>query len=266
VKANPSSAFLKHLNQFSLYILQKLRIIERFPLQVTKLHLKLIAYHGGSSQSMDRTVHYISQLISYMLLAFTVFTALGLMIDITIFEVGICITVLIPIALINELNQKLKRKKRFMLLELPEFINKLTLLVDAGETVQKAINRCVDYRQKEGFDTERSPLYCELIQMNNELKNNRSFQYVMEDFNKRCNVQEISIFTATVLLNYRRGGVEFVYALRELSRIIWDKRMALTRTLGEEASAKLVFPMVFIFFIVMVIVAAPAVIIMNATE
>jgi tight adherence protein C len=67
-------------------------------------------------------------------------------------------------------------------------------------------------------------------------------------------------------LNYRRGGVEFVYALRELSRIIWDKRLALTKTLGEEASAKLVFPMVFIFFIVMVIVAAPAILIMNTTE
>jgi tight adherence protein C len=40
----------------------------------------------------------------------------------------------------------------------------------------------------------------------------------------------------------------------------------LTKTLGEEASAKLVFPMVFIFFIVMVIVAAPAILIMNTTK
>jgi tight adherence protein C len=213
MKANPTSTLLTYINQFSLYILQVLRIIERFPLQVTKLHLKLIAYHGGSSQSLDRTKDFIAKLLTYMLLVLIVFTTFGLMIDITIFEVGICITVLIPIVFINDLNQKLKRKKRLLLLELPEFLNKLTLLVDAGETVQKAINRCVDYRQKEGFDPEQSPLYYELIQMNNELKNNRSFQYVMEDFNKRCNVQEISIFTTTVLLNYRRGGVEFVYAL-----------------------------------------------------
>jgi tight adherence protein C len=262
---NPFSALLSVINKFSLFIIQRCRIIEYFPLLVTKLHLKLIAYHGAI-HSTERTKQFIAKIINYMLLAFTLFTAFGLMIDITFLEVGICMTCLIPMCLIYDLNQKLKRKKRLLLIELPEFLNKLTLLVDAGETVQKAINRCVNHKQQAGFDPEKSPLFCELIQMNNELKINRSFQYVMEDFSKRCNIQEISIFTTTVLLNYRRGGVEFVYALRELSRIIWDKRLALTRTLGEEASAKLVFPMVLIFFIVMVIVAAPAVIIMNTNQ
>jgi tight adherence protein C len=262
---NPFAALLSILNRFSLFIIQRCRIIEGCPLLVTKLHLKLIVYHGAS-QTTERTKYYIARLLSYMLLVFTLFTVFGLIIDITFLEVGICITGLVPMCLIHDLNQKLKRKKRLLLLELPEFLNKLTLLVDAGETVQKAINRCVEHKQQAGFDPKKSPLFCELIQMNNELKINRSFQYVMEDFSKRCNAQEISIFTTTVLLNYRRGGVEFVYALRELSRIIWDKRLALTRTLGEEASAKLVFPMVLIFLIVMVIVAAPAIIIMNANQ
>jgi tight adherence protein C len=137
-------------------------------------------------------------------------------------------------------------------------------LVDAGETVQKAIKQCVEQKKLITFTVETNPLYYELNQMVTALNNNRSFQHVMEEFNKRCNVQEISIFTTTVLLNYRRGGLEFVYALRELSRMIWDKRLALTKTLGEEASAKLVFPMVLIFFIVMIIVAAPAILLMNA--
>jgi len=44
---------------------------------------------------------------------------------------------------------------------------------------------------------------------------------------------------------------------------MWERRKAMTRTLGEEAASKLVFPMVMIFMVVMVIVGAPAILMMN---
>jgi tight adherence protein C len=257
------NGLIAKLLPLSLYGMEKLRLLERYPLHVAKLHLKWVNYRGGN-QSLDQTKLFIAQILTYMWLTFLVFTGLGFGVDPIFYSCGGCLTVFIPIALIHDLNRKLKRKKRFMLIELPEFLNKLTLLVDAGETVQKAIKQCVEQKQSICLTIESNPLYYELNQMVIALNNNRSFQHVMEEFNKRCNVQEISIFTTTVLLNYRRGGIEFVYALRELSRIIWDKRLALTKTLGEEASAKLVFPMVLIFLIVMIIVAAPAIILMNA--
>jgi tight adherence protein C len=247
----------------SLYMIKKLRLMERYPLHVAKLHLKWVNYHG-TSQSLEHTKLFIAQILTYMWLSLICFICLSIAVDITFLSCGVCLTLIIPVAIIQNLNRKLKYKKRLMLIELTEFLNKLTLLVDAGETVQKAIKQCVEQKQQVDLTIEVSPLYYELNQMVIALNNNRSFQHVMEEFNKRCNLQEIAIFTTTVLLNYRRGGVEFVYALRELSRIIWDKRLALTKTLGEEASAKLVFPMVFIFFIVMIIVAAPAILLMNA--
>jgi tight adherence protein C len=237
--------------------------MERYPLHVAKLHLKWVNYKSGN-QSMENTKLFIAQIITYMWVTLLIFIFLGLVIDVIFFSCGACFLLLIPVGIIQNLNKKLKIKKRLMLIELTEFLNKLTLLVDAGETVQKAIKQCVEQKKQHVITVETSPLYYELNQMVIALNNNRSFQHVMEEFNKRCNVQEISIFTTTVLLNYRRGGLEFVYALRELSRIVWDKRLALTKTLGEEASAKLVFPMVLIFFIVMVIVAAPAILLMNA--
>src|SRR5665647_1753408 len=257
-----SSVWLSKLNSISMYLIKQFRLMERYPLQVARLHLKWGNYHGGS-QSLEQTKLCIAQIITYMWLVLLSFTILGFGVDSAFFSCGACITIIIPVAIIQDLNRKLKFKKRLMLIELTEFINKLTLLVDAGETVQKAIKRCVEQKKQLDLTNKTSPLYYELNQMVIALNNNRSFQHVMEEFNKRCNVQEISIFTTTVLLNYRRGGLEFVYALRELSRIIWDKRLSLTKTLGEEASAKLVFPMVFIFFIVMVIVAAPAILLMK---
>jgi tight adherence protein C len=257
------TALIAQLLPISLYGMERLRLMERYPLHVAKLHLKWVNYQGGN-QSLEQTKLFIAKILTLMWLCISVFTCLGFVSDPIFFSCGACFTIIIPVAFIQDLNRKLKRKKRFILIELPEFLNKLTLLVDAGETVQMAIKQCVEQKKQVTLTIETSPLYHELNQMVNALNNNRSFQHVMEEFNKRCNIQEVSIFTTTVLLNYRRGGIEFVYALRELSRIIWDKRLALTKTLGEEASAKLVFPMVFIFLIVMIIVAAPAILIMNA--
>ena len=96
-----------------------------------------------------------------------------------------------------------------------------------------------------------------------EWEGGHPFQQAFEQFNKRCGVQEVSIFTTTVLLNFRRGGNDFVLALRDLSRVLWEKRKAIARTRGEQASSKLVLPMVVIFMIVIVLLGAPAFMMMN---
>jgi tight adherence protein C len=108
-----------------------------------------------------------------------------------------------------------------------------------------------------------SPLCKELKLAVNELKVSVSFTKVMEDFSKRCAIHEISLFANAMLLNYRKGGSDFVFALSSLHHELWQKRKAISRTLGEEASSKLVFPMVLIFVIVMVIVGSPAILMMN---
>ncbi len=104
----------------------------------------------------------------------------------------------------------------------------------------------------------KHPLYTELTDAVTKIKNGDSFNGVMEDFSKRCGVQEVSVFTTTVLLNYKRGGNQLALSLRELSRDLWEKRKAISRKRGEEASSKLIFPMVLIFIAVLIIVAYPA--------
>ncbi|GAF08207.1 type II/IV secretion system protein TadC [Paenibacillus pini JCM 16418] len=52
-------------------------------------------------------------------------------------------------------------------------------------------------------------------------------------------------------------------ALTDLSRVLWEKRKSITRTRGEQASSKLVFPMVVIFLVVVVLVGTPAFLMMN---
>jgi tight adherence protein C len=239
----------------SLCIIEKLRLIERFSGGMTKIHQQIIFIYGHKV-AIAYSKLFIAQVISASMLTLLVSTFFGLASkDEAIFYFGLFLTILIPILLVKELEKKSKKKKDQIIMELPEFLNKVTLLVNAGETVQKSIIRCVEQKK----NPEKSFLYKELLLVVNELKNNYSFQQVLEDFNKRCAIQEVSVFTTTVLLNYRRGGTEFVTALSSLSRELWEKRKALTRSLGEQASSKLVFPMVLIFLVVMLIIATPAI-------
>lgn len=173
---------------------------------------------------------------------------------------GLIGAALSPFVQLRMLQEKLQARRRSMLLALPELVNQVLLLTNAGETVQQALLTCVD---RERDDRER-PLLYELRLAAGELKLNVSLTKALDDMQKRCCLQEVTLFVSTILLNYKRGGDDLSVALRTLSKELWEKRKALTRTMGEEASSKLVFPMVLIFVAVLMIVASPAVMLMNA--
>ncbi|WP_138752746.1 type II secretion system F family protein [Paenibacillus sinopodophylli] len=172
--------------------------------------------------------------------------------------VGIIFGIVLALRPFVEAGRKVEQRKQLMIIELPDMLSKLMLLVGAGETVHQALARCL-----EGKEAKQHPLYKEWGEAVSMLRNGQSFMAAMERFNRRCSVQEVSVFTTVLLLNYRRGGEHFVLALRELSYTLWEKRKAIARSRGEEASSKLVFPLVGILLVLMILVAAPAVLLMS---
>lgn len=223
--------------------------------------MQLIAGIYGPGQLTLRTQYYSVEMLSLSFIVFTGFVLLGLVLGegpvLAIF--GLAGAGITPALLFRSLDQRLKKKKHSILIELPEFLNKIILLVDAGETVQNSFIRSIHLRAGEPV----SPLQAELVKCKRELEMNVSLNKSLGELTRRCSMQEISMFTTTVLLNYKRGGQDLTVALRNLSRDLWERRKSVTRILGEEASSKLVFPMVLIFLIVMVIVAAPAMMMMG---
>jgi tight adherence protein C len=239
----------------SLYLVDQLKIMERLYSQVSKIQQKMISLYGNRTALLHTRI-YIAQLISVTLVCLLGTFLLTLLAegDVTIFVVGIMFTVLLPFAMVNKLSNQEKERKQEILLELPEVVNKIILLVNAGETVQQALIRCVTTASD-----PNSPLIKELTETVNRMVSNEPFQQVMNDLSKKCGIQEVSIFTTTILLNYRKGGNDLILALRELSHELWEKRKAISKTKGEEASSKLVFPLILIFVSVMIIVGYPAI-------
>lgn len=239
----------------SLNIMEKFRLMERFHGQVSFIQQKMISLYG-TRDALKHTRMFITQLISVILLCFFAAFLLPLLGDgdDVLFFVGIIATVAIPVLLVNQLSKKEKERKDAIILELPEVVNKIILLVNAGETVQQALIRCVELKQNHD-----SPLYDELRVTVNRLTSNEPFPLVMNEFSKKCSIQDVSIFTTTVLLNYRKGGQDLILSLQELSHTLWEKRKNISKTKGEEASSKLIFPLMLIFVAVMVIVGYPAI-------
>ena len=237
----------------SLHVLFKLQIMERFHSQIAHIQQKMISLYG-TKEALQHTRMFIAQLLSIVLIGLLGSFLLALLQDDHVmFMVGLMFSILLPAIMVNQLNNKEKDRKNQILMELPEVVNKIILLVNAGETVQQAIVRCVELKQ----DSE-SPLYLELKVAVNKLTSNEPFPNVLNEFSKKCSLQEVSIFTTTVLLNYRKGGQDLILSLRELSHTLWEKRKNVSKTKGEEASSKLVFPLILIFVAVMIIVGYPA--------
>nr|WP_085983022.1 MULTISPECIES: type II secretion system F family protein [Paenibacillus] len=252
---------LRPLLPAMLVFIEKVRFVARFSGVFYRIQSS-VQKGFGVHMSGERSLLYIAEMAGYIWLLLTLGFVLAAVNggSATWLALGAMLAVVLPVALFRDLQKKVQEREQDILLELPELLNKIILLVGAGETVQRAIVRCVQRKQE---NAANHPLYKELFQMLNELENGYSFQQSLETFSKRCGVQEVSVFTTTVLLNFRRGGGEFGLALRDLSRTLWDKRKAVSRMRGEQASSKMVFPMVMIFVIVMILVGTPAFMMMN---
>ncbi|QGH34090.1 type II secretion system protein [Gracilibacillus salitolerans] len=239
----------------SLWLIDRVKLIERLSTQITAIQFKVAILYSAGKQVPQYTKMFLAQTISVILLCLaggSLFAVLNGG-DVRFVVFAIILAIIIPFVSVKKLDEKMEKRKQDIIIELPEFASKIALLVNAGETVQQAIVRCTMMKADQDH-----PLYRELNDAVVKIKNGDSFNGVMEDFSKRCGVQEVSVFTTTILLNYKRGGNQLALSLRELSRDLWEKRKAISRKRGEEASSKLVFPMVLIFIAVLIIIAYPA--------
>lgn len=177
---------------------------------------------------------------------------------------GALMSALLPLMKRKELNGKLEQRRQEIVMELPEMLNRLLLMVNAGENVRRALERCLERPASARVKTGH-PLYAELEAAVTAMRRGESFVFVWEEFGRRCAVPEARLFATTLLMNAKRGGDTFVTALRELSRTLWEKRKAAAKTLGERASSRLAFPLAVIFLIILVLVGTPSILLM-ATE
>jgi tight adherence protein C len=251
---------LRTLHPSMLYWMDKFRIESRVPALTARLQQSMSALHGFAHSSVCAKLA-LAELLSFIWAGLALSLLLFLFSDGdgAVLYASLLPTAAVPLGLLKDWEKQAERRRQNMVLALPAILDKVMLLVNAGETVQQALVRCA----LKGTAQASQPLYAELSALAREMANGMSFSLALERFGHRCAVHEVSVFATAVLLNHRRGGQQLAETLQELSDSMWEKRKAIAKTRGEEASAKLVFPMVIIFLVVLALVASPAFLMIN---
>ena len=187
---------------------------------------------------------------------------------------GVVIGVLVYIAMDEELQNKVKLRKRQMLRDYPDILNKLTLLIGAGMTVSGAWERIVtDYvklsgqqskttgqqsKHKRKMKEEKRYAYEEMLVTNYELRLGVSEMKAIEDFGRRTGVVEYLKLSSALIQNMKKGAEGLTQILDLMAAEAFDSRKQRAKQLGEEAGTKLLIPMMIMLVLVLIIIMVPA--------
>lgn len=149
-------------------------------------------------------------------------------------------------------------KERQMMLDYPEIMNKLTLLLGAGMTVKKAWEKIVqDYeRQKESIGVRYA--YEEMAVAYREMHSGITETESYERFGRRCGLKAYRRLASLLEQNLRKGTKGLTALLGTEARQAFEERKSAAKRRGEEAGTKLLAPMFLMLATVLVIVIIPA--------
>lgn len=164
----------------------------------------------------------------------------------------------VPFLVDTSLKESIEKRRRSIQMEFPEFVNKLTLLVNAGMTISKAWEKIINENTKEHI------LYDEMRYSLMEIKAGKPEAVAYEEFARRCRVKEVTKFVSVIVMNLKRGGSEVVPVLKAQGNECWEMRKNAARQLGEEASTKILIPLMIMFMGIVLIVSTPAVLSMTS--
>lgn len=223
-----------------------------------RLIVKLAEISGHKYAQFYLRVHWANK-ISIGLLLILIFSFIS---AITGPDKGFIIFSLVVLAAVlystdYELDEKIKKRRNSIQMEFPEFINKLTLLINAGMTIGRAWEKIACSNRKE------SPLYNELGITVSDIRGGKPESQAYEDFARRCRIPEVTKFVSYIVQNLKKGNSELVSILRLQSNECWEMRKNAAKRLGEEASTKMLLPMMIMFLAILIIVVTPAILAMQ---
>lgn len=203
-------------------------------------------------------IHYSNKIL-YTILAIILSLFLGQFAKIDAFYFILCIGFPILLFFIadKDLYKKIKERRMEIRMDFPDFLNKLILLINAGLTVSKAWEKIVVESKKS------SVLYDELLTAILDIRTGKSEYRTFEDFAKRCRIPEVTRTISIILQNQRKGNSEIVSLLRVHANECWEMRRNAAKIIGEEASTKMLAPMMLMLFAILLIVGAPAIIMLR---
>ena len=147
------------------------------------------------------------------------------------------------------LQDKLTARRQELVLDLPQVLSKLTLLVNSGMVLREAWKRV--------SVTGDRVLYKEMQNTSLEIENGVMEADAYRNFADRCNVKEIRKFASLIIQKLKKGNEELAYFLKDLSDEMWEVKKNEVKQKGEKANSRLLLPMMLIFIGILLMILVP---------
>lgn len=149
-----------------------------------------------------------------------------------------------------------KKAKAAIIRELPEFINKIVLLMNAGVVLHTAFIKIVD-----DYNSNRSRANYFYLQLNQICKavreTNASLCQELQQFAKRSGVKEL-IRTANIITDNISKGADLSDKLKRENELLWFARKQQSEEKGRLAETKLTLPLMILLMVLIMVTIAPA--------
>lgn len=161
---------------------------------------------------------------------------------------GVVVGALLPFLRLHSMIRTRKKKIRR---QLPEFLDLLCVSVQAGLSFDGAVAKIIT-RMK-------GPLINEFQRVQNDVSLGMTHQYALTQMSRRCDLEEIYLFTTSVI-QAEKLGTSMSRTLKMQADNIRERHRQYVKAQALKAPVKIIFPMVlFIFPSIFVVLLFPAV-------
>ena len=150
--------------------------------------------------------------------------------------------------------------KKEMQRDYPDIIQKLVLFLRAGFTIRKAMEKIADgyLRSKEKYHAKERSAYEEIVRTCKEMQGGIYEAEAYERFGVRCGLSQYKVLSVLLVQNLKKGNQSLLELLEREEAVAEDERKRSAKVRGEEASTKLLLPMVLQLIVVLMILMIPA--------
>lgn len=174
-----------------------------------------------------------------------------------IFALAIIAAVIIYQGRFSQIKKMEETARESIIRELPEFINRLVLLLNAGLVLTSAFARITESFGSDGKEV-KSYFYSQLIQIGRSMREtNGSMAYELKEFAARSGVRELMRIAGIVSDNIDKGS-GLVEKLRGESDLLWLTKKKMAEEKGRLSETKLTFPLVMLLLVLIMVTIAPA--------
>lgn len=152
--------------------------------------------------------------------------------------------------------QEEKRARESIIRELPEFINKIILLMNAGIVLNTAFLKITDDYRKSSSSS--SYFYGRMSQISRAVRETNGSLYLeFRDFSRQSGVKEM-IRVSNIITDNISKGADLSDKLRKENDLLWFARKQQAEEKGRLAETKLTMPLMILLLVLIMVTIAPA--------